>query len=147
MTVYLSYAQKDEALKQEFEDYLLIWQHSGLISGWVERQVQPKQDWSQIVDPHLFAAQLILLLLSPAFLASGYAHGAEVREAFVRRDQGKARVIPVLLYPVNVQGFLFEAIQHIPRQMPVSSWSERSKAWQSIDWDIRQVINTHFRGR
>ncbi|GCE21326.1 hypothetical protein [Dictyobacter kobayashii] len=40
VTVYLVYAQKDEALKQEFEDYLAIMQQNQLIVGWIERQIQ-----------------------------------------------------------------------------------------------------------
>jgi hypothetical protein len=40
ISVYLIYAQKDEVLKQEFEDYLTIMRQNGLISSWVERQVQ-----------------------------------------------------------------------------------------------------------
>src|SRR5438552_12746561 len=84
ISVYLSYAEKDEALKQEFEDYLAIMQQNGLISGWVERQVQSGKDWSQIIDPRLLAADLVLLLVSPALLATGYCSGAEAREASSR---------------------------------------------------------------
>ncbi len=68
ISLYLSYAQKDEALKQEFEDYLAILQQTGLISGWVEHEVQSGTDWSQVVDPRLFSADLVLILVSPALL-------------------------------------------------------------------------------
>src|SRR5690349_20844717 len=97
INIYLSYAQKDEALKQEFEDYLIIMQDSGLISGWVERQVQRGTDWSQVVDPRLLTADLVLLLLSPGLVASGYCAGAEMREAFKRRDAGETIIIPIYL--------------------------------------------------
>ena len=58
VSVYLSYAQKDGELKQAFEDYLVIMQQNGLISGWVERQVQQGTDWSQVIDPRLLTADL-----------------------------------------------------------------------------------------
>src|ERR1019366_9867640 len=93
VSIYLSYAQKDEALKLEFEDYLAIMQQTGLISGWVERQVQSGIDWSQIIDPRLLTADLVLLLVSPALLASGYCSGAEVREAFERSKADKRRTL------------------------------------------------------
>jgi hypothetical protein len=63
MTLYVSYSQKDEALKQEFEDYLVNLQQAQLISGWIERQIQPGTDWSQVIDPRLATAQLFLLLI------------------------------------------------------------------------------------
>jgi hypothetical protein len=140
VSVYLSYAQKDEALKQEFEDYLAIMQQTGLISGWVERPVQRETDWSQIIDPRLLTADLVLVLVSPALLASGYCSGAEIREAFERRKAGETRVIPIILHYVNLKGYPFEAIASVPRKGPVSSWPVRNEAWRNIDQEIRQVI-------
>jgi hypothetical protein len=140
VSVYLSYAQKDEALKQEFEDYLAIMQQTGLISGWIERQVQPGADWSQVIDPRLLLADLVLVLVSPALLASGYCSGVEVREAFKGRKKGETRVIPIILHYVNLKGYPFEAIVSIPRERPVLSWVDRNKAWRNIDQEIRQVI-------
>jgi hypothetical protein len=141
ITIYLSYAQKDEALKQEFEDYLAILQQTGLISAWIERQVQPGVDWSQVIDPRLLAADLVLLLVSSALLASGYCSGAEVRAAFNKSSQNKAGVIPIILNHVNLKGYLFESIVSIPRNgRPVSSWLDRSAAWRNIDAELRYVI-------
>ncbi len=141
ITIYLSYAQKDEPLKQEFEDYLIILQDSQLISGWVERQVQRGIDWSQVIDPRISLADLFLLLISPAFLASGYCSGAEFREVFERHKTGKLRIIPIILHRVNLTGYPLESIQHLPRTgKPVSSWPERHEAWGDIDQGIRKVI-------
>jgi|SRR5450432_578115 TIR domain len=141
VSVYLSYSQKDEPLKQEFEDYLAIMQQTGLISGWVERQVQRGTDWSHVIDPRLLVADLVLVLISPALLASGYCSGAEIRETFKRSKAGETRVIPIILHHVNLKGYLFEAIVCIPRNGgPVSSWFDRSEAWRNIDQDIRYVI-------
>ncbi len=91
ISIYLSYSQKDEELKNEFEDYLIILQQAGLISGWVERQVQRGQDWSQIIDPRILVADIVLLFMSPSLLASGYCSGAEVSEAWARSQKGEAR--------------------------------------------------------
>jgi hypothetical protein len=66
--LYLSYSQKDEALKQEFEDYLVNSQQARIISGWTERQVQPGADWSEVIDPRLAEARIFLVLLSPSTL-------------------------------------------------------------------------------
>jgi hypothetical protein len=140
VSVYLSYAQKDEALKQEFEDYLAIMQQTGLISGWVERQVQRGTDWSQIIDPRLLTADLVLVLVSPGLLASSYCSGAELSEAFKRSAKRETRVIPIILHYVNLKGYPFEAIVSVPRQGPVSSWADRNEAWRNIDQEIRYVI-------
>jgi TIR domain len=139
LNVYLSYTQKDEAFKQEFEDYLTILQQNGLISGWVERQVQPGIDWSQVIDSHLLTADLVLLLVSPGFLASGYCSGAEVREAFKRSKKGEACVIPIILHYADLKGYLLETVQST-NAIPISSWPDRNEAWRNIDQELRDVI-------
>jgi TIR domain len=141
ISLYLSYAQKDEALKEELEDYLVIMQQSGQISGWAERQVQPGTDWSRVIDSRLLAADLVLLLVSPSWLASGYCSGVEMREAFKRSEAGETRIIPIILHYVNLKGNLLERILSLPRNgISVSSWPKRNEAWQSIDQEIRNVI-------
>jgi hypothetical protein len=155
MTLYVSYSQKDEALKQEFEDYLVNLQQAQLISGWIERQVQPGADWSQVIDPQLEMAQIFLLLLSPSLLASGYCSGAEFQEAFEqRRRRGEMRVIPIFLHHVDVTWHPLGSIVSLPifvmerskGMKPVSSWPERHEAWWSVYQDLRQLIRSHPSG-
>ncbi len=141
ISIFLSYAQKDESLKQEFEDYLVIMQDTGLISGWAERSVQRGPDWSEVIDPHLLAADLILVLISPGLLASGYCSGAEVRKAFERSEKREACIIPIILHYVNLTGYPFERVQCLPRgAQPVASWPNRSEAWGDADRELRYII-------
>ncbi|GER89959.1 hypothetical protein KDW_41210 [Dictyobacter vulcani] len=141
LALFMSYSQKDEAFKQEFEDYLVNFQQAQLISGWAERQVQPGIDWSQVIDARLATAQIFLLFLSPSMLSSGYCSGAEFREAWQRRNAGDVHMIPISLHFVDLTGHSLGSIQHIPRgAKPVSSWPRRSEAWAAIYQDIRRVI-------
>jgi hypothetical protein len=143
--VFLVYAQKDEAFKQEFEDYLAILLQAQLISGWEERQVQRGTDWSQTIDPRMLAADLIFLMVSPAFIASGYCSGAEFREVFERnKPPRKAALIPISLQYVNLQGNPLKNIQAAPYR-PVLSWHKRDEAWRIVDREIRYVIAHGFK--
>ncbi|MEB3318480.1 MAG: hypothetical protein VKO39_10135, partial [Cyanobacteriota bacterium] len=42
--------------------------------------------------------------VSPGFLASAYCNGIELKRALERHERGEARVIPVLLKPVDWEG-------------------------------------------
>jgi len=142
---FLRYAQEDEALKQEFENYLILLQQAHYISGWIERQARRGMDWSQSVDPDLLVADLILLMVSPGLLATGYCSGAEFLEAFERNKTGeKAVLIPISLRPTNLRGHVLESIALTPYK-PVSSWSDRHDAWQIVDRDIRIVLARRFK--
>lgn len=144
ISLYLSYSKKDEVLKQEFDDYLGMMQQAQVISGWVERQVQPGIDWSQVIDPRLLVADIVLVLLSPSIFASGYCSGAEVRAMFERSKTRQTIVIPIILSPVNLKGYPFEAILSLPRNgRPISFWPERMEAWSDIDWELRKAIEAY----
>ncbi len=145
ITLFLSYSQKDEALKQEFEDYLVNLRQARLISGWIEREVQPGGDWSEMIDPRLEETQLFVLLLSPSLLASGYCSGAEFREIWQRRERGDGLVCPIMLHRVDLTGYPLQSFMWIPRGgRPVASWRVRSEAWASIYEDIRWLAARRF---
>lgn len=145
VSIYLIYAQKDEALKEEFDDYLVMLQQARRISGWVERQIRPGTDWSQEIDSRLLTADLIVLFVSPGLLASGYCSGAEFSKAFEMQKAGEVLIIPVLLHQVDLRGQLFASLQCLPaKSIPVSSWTERKEAWWSVYQGIRQVVEAHY---
>lgn len=71
--VFYSYAHEDEMLRNELEKHLSIPHRQGLISSWHDRRIVPGTDWTQTIHSHLETATLILLLISPDFLASDCA--------------------------------------------------------------------------
>lgn len=135
------YAQKDEALKEEFVEYLAMLLEIGSIAGWNERQVQSGTVWTHVVDSRLLLVDYFTLLISPRLLSSGYCSGAEMREALARSLSGQLVILPILLYHVAITGFPFECFQTVTHNnKPVSSWSDRSEAWWGIDQKIRELL-------
>jgi TIR domain/NACHT domain len=136
-----SYAHADEELRDELEKHLSILRRQGLISTWHDRQIVPGVNWSQEINTHFETAELILLLISPDFLASDYCYGVEMRQALDRHERGDAKVIPVILRPVDWQGAPFESLQGLPRDMkPVTLWKNRDEAFEDIVRGIRRTI-------
>ena len=54
------------------------------------------------------------LLISADFLASDYCYDIEMQRALERHHAGEARVIPVILQPVDWQEAKFGALQALP---------------------------------
>jgi hypothetical protein len=54
-------------------------------------------DWQEAVNSRLDTANLILLLVSPDFMASDYCYSIEMQRAMERHTNREARVIPILL--------------------------------------------------
>src|SRR5579864_2836601 len=93
LTLFYSYADKDEKLCEELEKHLSILQRQGIIATWHPRKILPGADKNQINDEQFSSAQIILLLISPDFLASDASH-AEMEQALQRHRAGLAYVIP-----------------------------------------------------
>src|SRR5437870_4397876 len=90
LTVFYSYAHEDEALRVELVKHLSILQRVGLISSWDDRQIVPGTEWAREIDTHLNSASIILLLISPDFLASDYCYSVEMKRALERHESGEA---------------------------------------------------------
>ena len=61
---------------------------------------------------NLDAADVILLLISPDFIASDYCYEREMKRAMERHRKSEARVIPVILRPCDWKG---PSVRHAPR--------------------------------
>ncbi len=68
-----------------------------VITTWHDRRIVAGEDFDQEIDEHLQDADIILLLVSPDFLASDYCYKKEMARALEKHQNGEARVIPVIL--------------------------------------------------
>ena len=71
--VFYAYAPEDEEWVHELEKHLSSLQRQGIISTWHPRLIAAGSDWQHVTDIHFQKASLILLLISPDFLASDCA--------------------------------------------------------------------------
>ena len=137
LEIFFSYAREDEALRLELEKHLLILKRQGLITTWSDRQISAGQEWAQEIDRHLSTAHIILLLISPDFLASAYCYGKEMQQALERHERGEAYVIPIILRPADWQATPFGKLQALPSgAKPITSPSWR----QGIDEALLDVV-------
>src|SRR5438067_8677741 len=97
VTLFLSYAHQDEPLLRELKTHLSLLERQGLISTWHDRQIVPGQDWAKEMDKRLEQAAVILLLVSPDFVASDYCYQIEMKRALERHAAGEARVISIAI--------------------------------------------------
>jgi TIR domain len=127
--VFISYASQDKPLREELEKHLAVLRHRQLITHWHEGEISPGTDTEQQIREHLNTANLILLLISPDFLASDLCYSMQMQQAMTRHDQGQAHVLPILLRRVYYQGAPFAKLQPLPRNgEPVTVWPSQDDA-------------------
>ena len=143
-TVFYSYAHEDERLRRKLEKHLSLLRRQGLITESYDRQIVPGTDWASVIDTHLMTAQVVLLLISPDFLASDYCYGVEMQRALERHLQGSAQVIPIMLRPVDWKNAPFAFLQCLPRDAkPITQWKNQDEALVTVAKEIRSVIEQH----
>ena len=139
--VLISYSHKDEKLREKLEDHLSILKHDGVIDAWHDRKIIAGAEWETDIFTHLDQAQIVLLLISPSFLASNYCYVKEGKRALARHEQGEAVVIPVILRPCDWKGAYFEKLQVLPKDArPIVKWPDRDEAFADVAKGIRRRI-------
>src|SRR5450759_1251081 len=141
VNVFFCYAHEDEPLLKRLKKQLTTMQRQGLIALWHDRDISAGTEWEQEISEKLNSAQIILLLISPDFLASDYCYGVEMQRALARHAAGDAYVIPVILRPVDWQGTPFAHLQCVPTDAkPVTTWNNRDEAFRDVATAIRAAI-------
>jgi tetratricopeptide (TPR) repeat protein len=139
--VFCSYAHEDEAWLHELEIHLSLLKRQGLISLWHDRLISPGTDWAQAIDSRLEMASVILLLVSADFFASEYCFGIEMQRALERQEVGEARVIPILVRPVDWATAPIAHLQALPTDAkPLTMWENKDTALADITAGLRRVI-------
>ncbi len=142
LNVFFSYAHEDEALRDELDVHLALLRRSGQIDTWHDRKILPGGDWAGAIDDNLEAADVILLLVSPAFIDSDYCWDVELKRAMERHEAGEARVIPIILRPADWHDAPFGKLQALPREAkPITTWSNRDEAYLNVARGLRAVVD------
>jgi TIR domain-containing protein len=116
--VFISYSHQDQTLRQKLENHQANRKRQNIIAAWYDGDITSGTEWQPQIMEHLNSAQIILLLISDDFMASAFHYSIEMTSAIDRHDANQARVIPIILRPVDWTGAPFEKIQALP---PVAS--------------------------
>ncbi len=141
ISVFFSYSHKDEELRNELEIHLALLRRQGLISTWHDRRIGAGKDLDREISENLDGADLILLLVSPYFLASEYCYEVEMKRALERHNSGEARVIPIVLHPCDWHGAPFGHLRATPPDgKPISKFANVHEGFSAVAKDIRAAV-------
>ena len=145
LKVFISYSHKDADLKRQLDTQLVNLQRTVPLDIWSDNMIAAGQDWNEEIFSKLRASQIILLLISPDFIASDFAYEKEMKEALNMHDYKQALVVPVMLRIVKEDGHPFSKIQTLPSAPRfISEWQDLDAAFTNVltglDLSIQQFI-------
>lgn len=145
LKAFISYAHKDEAIKNELDEHLFGLKESDLIEVWNDRKILPGDEWNELILAEIRSADIIILLISSGFLNSKYIWKEELVIAMERHKNKTARVIPIMASCCDFGDLPFAAIQALPKNAtPIDTFAaggERAKVYTEIAKSIREVVN------
>lgn len=140
VNIFFSYSHKDEELRNELEIHLAALKRQGVITTWHDRRIAAGEEFAGKISESLESANIILLLVSPYFIASDYCYEVEMKRALERHESGEAKVMPVILHPCDWHGTPFGKLLAAPTDgKPVSKFPNLHDAFLDITLAIRGV--------
>jgi HEAT repeat protein len=143
--VFCCYARKDQSLLLELKAHLMPLQRKGLTTLWADTDINAGAEWEKEIHLHLNAAHIILLLVSPDFMASEYCYSIEMQQALERHEKGEAKVIPIILRPVHWQSTRLGTLKALPtdaKPITDSLWDSRDQAFLDVVEGIRSIVES-----
>lgn len=143
IAVFVSYSHKDEDLREELDVHLSNLKNQGKISAWNDRAIEAGTEWDAEIKAKLESADVILLLISPRFMASQYCYDLEMQRAMQRHKEGTARVIPIFLKPVDWKDTPFSTLAALPTDArPITTWENQDEAFLNVVQGIRRAVES-----
>jgi hypothetical protein len=144
--IFVSYAPKDEQLRDELVKHLAPLNRQGLATTWYNNKIEAGFHTQAETDKHLNSAQIILLLVSADFIASDYLYSTEMQHAIERHKQAAVYVVPVLLRPVYWQDTpLAEFSMLPPGAKAVTTYDDLDLALLDVVMGIARIIKVNIR--
>jgi hypothetical protein len=141
--VFISYSHKDDAFREDLLNHLANLRRQGKIVAWHDRAIEAGEEWEAQIKGNLESARIILLLISPPFIASDYCYDIEMQRAFARHNEGTARVIPIIIRPCDWKDSPFSKLQALPKDAKaVTQWSDRDEAFLDVVQGIRRAVDS-----
>jgi hypothetical protein len=140
--IFLSFAHEDRAYRDALDKHLTALQVAGFIDDWYKQEILPGSEWQNVVDEQFDRADIILLFITPDYIASNYLYSVQMKKALEKHDAGIARVIPILFRPTSWYNLPFAKLQALPKgsNLTVSESKNKDRTYVKIIEELKRVI-------
>ncbi len=143
IAIFYSYAQADQDLLAELDKHLAMLKREKLITVWSVQMVTVGQDRAREIAMHLDAAQVVLLLISPSYIADDECY-AQLQRAMERKEAHNIVVLPVIARPTpDLAKTAIHSLAVLPVDgRPITTWVKRDVVYNDVANGIRRVVES-----
>ena len=115
MLIFMSCADEDRESLEKLYRALSGLMREGRVECRHRYRFSPGSEWQEQARKDLRVSDIILLLVSPFFVASDYFYKEEAELAMAQHRSGKAHIIPIILRPiVGLEQLVFGSLKNLP---------------------------------
>ncbi len=145
LKVFISYAHKDEAFKDDLLTVLKPLERKGILEIWQDRKIEGGDEWRREIETAMNEGDMALLFISKNFLASSFIQDKELPRLLQRRKEEGLRVVPIIISPCMWESEpVLSDLHALPKDAkPVGSFTEgyaRDQVWVEIAQAIERQI-------
>ena len=139
--IFISYVHEDEAFKEELEKRLKPYRRTGKVESWNDRAILAGTEWDDEIKHQLEAANIIIFLVSPDFLASDYVHDVQIANALERYNNGLVRIVPIVVRPSDLSELQIKSFQALPKDAKaITQWPDQDVAWLNVIDGLKRIF-------
>ncbi len=95
--VFVSYSHKNSDWLERVKPFLVPLEDKGLISLWVDSDIEPGAQWLEKIRKALQSANIAVLLVTQDFLISPFIKTVELKELLLKAAKSNLKVIPIVV--------------------------------------------------
>lgn len=143
--IFLSYSREDQNILARFRTSLEALRKARLVDSiWYDALIEPGEKWEEKIQENLIDSDIVLLLISPSFIASEFCFTNEMGRAVSLHNEGKLVLIPILIRPCLWQVVKpISEIQVLPKNgVPITDkkWDNEDTAYLHIGEELLAII-------
>lgn len=143
--IFISYSHRDQKWREELDNHLSLLKRQKIVTTWHDRRIIPGDEFKGVIDKNINDSDIILLLISPYFIASEYCFDVEMKRSIERHQNKEARVIPIILEHCDWTSAPFGKLLALPTDgKPISSFLNPHEAFSSISIELRKILVENF---
>ena len=140
--IFISYSHLDEVHKKELDKHLKALSHLFAIEAWNDRQLIAGDQVDKTIFEKLNAADVVLLLISPDFMASDYCFKKEMQSALKAYKENKNTLIPIIIRntPTWFKHEIGQMVALPTDGKHLSKWDDPDDFWADVETGIAKRV-------
>ena len=140
--VFFSYSHDDEKYCDLLDKHFTALKRTDRIETWHDRQITPGTHLEPKIYAELDSSDIILLLISSSFVASKFCYSNEMLRAVERHKARTARVVPIMIRVVDVEGLPFAGLLRLPIDgKPINEARNKDGACFEVVEGIKKILD------